>query len=197
MTRVWCGGALLVLIACSAFACDSDPGVREPSGSTTASPAPAGATAASIPSGLVAAAATPSQPWGPHLVVGSQPGPQPIPKDDSVLSVASTWEALTSGHTATTFDHTTTSDILVRAKLSPRYAGKQVGLNFVSPNGGVLAGYVGKIEPDGNADFDVKLAGTFVGRNKQTGTFQLVLGDVRAQSDIAMQVITLTNGGAR
>jgi len=122
-------------------------------------------------------------------------GAAPMTPSPSIV-VASSWSALVNAQYARSFDVRTTADLLVLASVGSAYDGGTLGLNFLSPSGGTLAGYTAVVS-GGAAHFNVKLGGTVVGESAQTGTFALVLGDLVTQREIARTTIALVKEGAQ
>ncbi len=167
-------------------------------GSMPGEPPAAAGGATSTSSGSSGSGGSSGSDSGASASGGSSSGgliPIPIPASASI-AVASSWAALQAGQTATSFDVLRTDDLFVVAKVGPAYEGQSLGLNFQSPSGGVLAGYVSVVS-HGEAQFVVKLGGTAVGKSAQTGTFPLILGHLGTQQPIARTTVTLVKGVAQ
>jgi hypothetical protein len=193
MHRYLCFVGACVVGALSVMGCNGEVG----SASTSKEP-PAAAPPKGGSSGSGGAASTGSGSGGGSGGEDSDSGsatPIPIPEGPSIsIAVASSFAALQAGQFATTFDVLRTDDLLVVATVGSTYEGQSLGLNFQSPSGGPLAGYTAVVT-GGVARFDVKLGGTVVGNNAQTGAFPLVLGQLGTQKStqkaLARTTITL------
>jgi hypothetical protein len=137
-------------------------------------------------------------PTTPTTPVGDGGGPWAAPPVSAAqLYMAGTPAALAAGNYATSFDVTRTNDVYVLVKVDPSFQARKLSLALLGPNGTRMTGYTSTIGADGSALFDVRIDGTFVGKNAVTGAFQLVLGDVRTKVTVLSQTVMLTYGGAQ
>lgn len=179
--------------ALAAVGCNGEVGsASTPSESTSAAPPAASAPQVGSPAGPDGGLGSGSSSGG-----SAGGGEIPIPVTSGApIVVASSWDGLVAGQYATSFDVLHTDTLFFAANVGSKYNGATLGLNLQSSAGGTLAGYTA-IVTGGAAHFNVKLAGTVMGRSAQTGTFPIVLGDMGTQTELGRTAITLVKGGAQ